>query len=504
MASLPVPGFEAILTGQIGIILSRLALVSLGSGYFALFVYFAYQSSRENQPMAARRAMLWALAVAVPHFILLLMPAGLMTGGAIGLGTFPLLGLLAYKLMPWPRPNMALAEPVARHDERDLVFVRAMLKQGTSQFEEYYQRRPELLEKDNNFRAKPGLMHLKSRFYHPYLFAAARGTFETIYFGLYYYADHHRFDRGVRPDPAAMSRFVKEWTKQLGAHAVGITAIKPEHTYTHHGYGDQYGQPVVEKDRYAIAFIVPMDFENIRTAPRPSAWLEVGRGYLYGATIGAALAGAIRQLGYYAHAQMLDHHDLIAPLVARDAGLGEIGRMSILMTPDLGPCVRIGHVTTDLPLVPDVREPDFGMLDVCLHCTKCADACPANAIPFGAPGDADGVLRWSIDHEACFGYWRKTGVPCGRCMAVCPFSLPDTPVHRVLKKTARHGGVWRYISLKLHDHFYGAKPRPLQMPDWVNVPEATEEIPGPDPDFTLPQIRVPGPAGETREVELPK
>ncbi len=45
------------------------------------------------------------------------------------------------------------------------------------------------------------------------------------------------------------------------------------------------------------------------------------------------------------------HFRVVCPLVARDAGLGEIGRMGLLMTPELGPRVCIGVVTTDAPLV---------------------------------------------------------------------------------------------------------------------------------------------------------
>ena len=63
---------------------------------------------------------------------------------------------------------------------------------------------------------------------------------------------------------------------------------------------------------------------------------------------------------------------MIAPLVARDAGLGEIGRMGLLMTPRLGPRVRLGVVTTDLPLAPNEAGDDLSVLDFCTRCKKCA------------------------------------------------------------------------------------------------------------------------------------
>ena len=47
-----------------------------------------------------------------------------------------------------------------------------------------------------------------------------------------------------------------------------------------------------------------------------------------------------------ARAHIDGNYQVIAPLVARDAGLGTIGRMGLLMTPELGPRVRLAVVTT--------------------------------------------------------------------------------------------------------------------------------------------------------------
>jgi ferredoxin len=95
--------------------------------------------------------------------------------------------------------------------------------------------------------------------------------------------------------------------------------------------------------------------------------------------------------------------------VARDAGLGEIGRMGLLMTPQLGPRVRIGAVTTDLPLEITPPEDDLSVLDFCTICSKCADNCPVGAIPHGDREPIDGGLRWAIDSDTCFRYWNALG-----------------------------------------------------------------------------------------------
>jgi len=66
-------------------------------------------------------------------------------------------------------------------------------------------------------------------------------------------------------------------------------------------------------------------------------------------------------LGYSATANHLRHYDALLVPLAVDAGLGETGRLGYLMTRDYGPRVRLGAVTTDLPLIPD-KPVDMGAL----------------------------------------------------------------------------------------------------------------------------------------------
>jgi epoxyqueuosine reductase QueG len=153
--------------------------------------------------------------------------------------------------------------------------------------------------------------------------------------------------------------------------------------------------------------------------------------------------------------------------VARDAGLGEIGRMGLLMTPELGPRVRLGVVTTDLPLIPDQRGDDLSAIDFCRMCKKCAENCPSRSISFGDRQEIDGALRWRIDSDACFRYWNLIGTDCGRCMAVCPYSHPNNLAHNLVRWATRRSGAARRGALWLDDVFYGTRPAPRPAPDWV-------------------------------------
>jgi hypothetical protein len=76
--------------------------------------------------------------------------------------------------------------------------------------------------------------------------------------------------------------------------------------------------------------------------------MESAKQYVEASRVAVSLAAAIRYLGFPARAHIDGSYRVICPLIARDAGLGEIGRISLLMTPQHGPRVRLGVVTTSL------------------------------------------------------------------------------------------------------------------------------------------------------------
>ena len=160
------------------------------------------------------------------------------------------------------------------------------------------------------------------------------------------------------------------------------------------------------------------------TAPHAPTAMESAQQYVNAGVIAVQLAEFMHGLGYPARAHIDGNYRVICPLVARDAGLGEIGRMGLLITPELGPRVRLAVVTTDLPLLADERKYDKSVLDFCSRCKKCADNCPAKAIPIEERSVIAGAERWQINSEACFTYWCTVGTDCGRCMRVLSLLPP--------------------------------------------------------------------------------
>jgi reductive dehalogenase len=225
---------------------------------------------------------------------------------------------------------------------------------------------------------------------------------------------------------------------------------------------------VVLDHTYALAITVEMDKEMVDRAPRSPTAMESAHQYVRCGVMAVQLADLIRRLGYRARAHIDGHYRVICPLVAKDAGLGEIGRMGLLMTPSLGPRVRIAVVTTDMPLATDVPAPDLTTLDFCRRCKKCAVSCPSRALPFGPPvEDGNGVVRWKVDSEACFTLWARLGTDCARCMAVCPYSHPDNRMHSFVRWGIRHNAFFRRAAVHLDDLVYGGRPTPKGELGWI-------------------------------------
>ncbi len=349
-----------------------------------------------------------------------------------------------------------LQMPLKRYDERDTVFSRRMLKTGTDLFKEYYERNPDKKEDDGIWREKPGLLKAGSKYYDPVLFAAADSVFERVE-RLHARVEGEAAAMRMEVDSVQISETLKKMVLGWGAHSFGITVLRDYHIYSVGGRGDRYGQVFLKDHQYAIVFTVEMDHSMMKSAPAAPTILESARQYLNAGTMAVQLAEFIRSLGYPARAHIDANYKVICPLVAKDAGLGEIGRLGLLMTPKLGPRIRIAVVTTDMPLKPCNPKPDPTVIDFCRHCCKCATVCPVRSIPFDSERNIDGIRRWKINAESCYTFWCIAGTDCGKCVIVCPFSHPDYLIHRLVRFGIRNSLIFRRIAIKLDVLFYGRK-----------------------------------------------
>jgi ferredoxin len=359
---------------------------------------------------------------------------------------------------------------VVQWDERDVLFARRDLFQyfgpGTTQFQAYYDAHPEHLEYDAKIDALPGL----GRAGGPdiAMFGAQLGAVVKI-------ASESAVDGEPSPEriefpPARAAQKIKALARLLGADLVGIGPLRQEWVYSHVGrsFGDRegfqpWGTPVdLDHHTHAIAMGFRMDHGLIQGAPDFPALLATAKGYATGAWVSIQLAGYIRMLGFSARAHHLYNYRVLAVPVAVDCGLGELSRAGFLLTREFGLGLRLGVVTTDMPLAHD-RPVDSGVQSFCTTCELCAEHCPIGAIPRGNKVEYNGIKKWKLDEAKCYRYWHAVGTDCALCMAACPWTKPSTWFHRSLAWLATRKGPhqsWMVQAERLFNGRRGPAPRP--------------------------------------------
>ncbi|MCT4596087.1 MAG: 4Fe-4S dicluster domain-containing protein [Anaeromicrobium sp.] len=324
-------------------------------------------------------------------------------------------------------------------DERDTMFARMAYDRGTEEYEDYYRRNPHKLQIDSEIRELPPMGGEGSAMYNPITSPIVDATFRFLGKIKKYSEGEVNSNKKKIDDIKKMTKIIKGLAKHYNGKLVGITKLKDEHYYSHRGREpENYGEEIKNKHKYGIVFAVEMEKDMIFRGPQLSESIEVTKGYVDGAIIGMILSHYIRELGYEARNHMDGNYLVIAPLVARDAGLGQIGRHGLLITKEYGARVRLGVVTTDLELIEDPKD-DFGLIEFCKVCGRCSSTCPGRSIPKGPMEMIDGIERWKINAEECYRRWRALGTDCGICLANCPFSdnIPGNLVNNLKEDWAK-------------------------------------------------------------------
>ena len=263
-------------------------------------------------------------------------------------------------------------------------------------------------------------------------------------------------------DPAKISLDMKKAAKKLGASEVGICELNQLWVYSmaFHPFTREHFPMEIDFNeyRYAIVFLVEMDYEVIQTSPGQLNAATVAYGYSRIVYLAGQMAHFIRTLGYKAIPSENDTA-LNIPL-AIDAGLGQLGRNGLLIAPKYGPRVRIGKILTNLPLSPD-KPVSFGVDRFCDVCRRCVENCPGQAISSGDLTDKPlsisnnpGVYKWPLDAEKCFNFWCRTTASCSNCIRVCCFNKPPGMLHDWVRFIVKNIP-WLDSGLVWLDKFFG-------------------------------------------------
>ena len=308
-----------------------------------------------------------------------------------------------------------------RVDERDTMFARASYIKGSKSYEDYYKRNPDKKSIDDSLRSRPNLCSEGTMTYNELNSPLASCAFDFL-------GDIKHLSNGpvnpvqIKGNTKTITKKIKGLAEKYGAKIVGITQLEDYHFYTHRGRHEEcYGEEVNCSHKYAIVFAVEMDKDMINRGPMLPEVVETSKCYVDAAIIGMIVSYYLRSIGYEAINHMDANYLLMPVLVAKDAGLGEIGRNTILTTKEYGSRIRLGVVTTNLELESD-KPISFGLEDFCKLCKNCALTCPTNSISLESDKYLSDEPNWVIEQETCYAKWRYLGTDCGMCISSCPFS----------------------------------------------------------------------------------
>jgi epoxyqueuosine reductase len=138
----------------------------------------------------------------------------------------------------------------------------------------------------------------------------------------------------------------------------------------------------------------------------------------------ARLAGDLAQdVGPFGYRVCVDSAPVLEKALARNAGLGWIGKHTNLISRDAGSWFFLGEILTDLPLPED--EPASAH---CGTCSACIAACPTEAIVAPYRLDARRCIAYlTIEHHSAIPVPLRPAIGnriygCDDCQLVCPWN----------------------------------------------------------------------------------
>jgi len=267
-------------------------------------------------------------------------------------------------------------------------------------------------------------------------------------------------------DPTRNADNLKAASYYLGCDAVGLCAVPEWAWYSH----DAGGQPMAAYHRNALNMLIDQGHETMEGASGDD-WISVAqsmRAYLRFSMIGGILAEQIRRLGWGARVHSVIDGDVLQPPLLLLSGLGEVSRIGeVILNPFLGPRLKSGTVTTDMPMAAD-KPIDFGLQRFCEQCNKCARECPSGAITAGPKLMYNGYEIWKSDAEKCARYriTNQGGGMCGRCMKTCPWNLEGLFAESGVRRIAMNFPGAAPMLAALDDHLGRGSINPVKKWWW--------------------------------------
>ena len=257
-------------------------------------------------------------------------------------------------------------------------------------------------------------------------------------------------------DFSALLSEMREWAAALGFQQLGVAGIELGADETHllnwlrqgrHGemdymasHGSKRSRPQELVPGTLRVVSVRMDYLPAQARPGFDVLAEPQRAYVARYALGRdyhklmrtrlqKLANRIAErVGLFGYRAFVDSAPVLERALARDAGLGWIGKHTCLINRDAGSWFFLGELYTDLPLPLDTPASAH-----CGTCRRCLDICPTQAI----------VAPYEVDARRCIAYLTielRGPIPlelrramgnrvfgCDDCQLVCPWNKFATP-----------------------------------------------------------------------------
>jgi len=252
-------------------------------------------------------------------------------------------------------------------------------------------------------------------------------------------------------DLHALKRELQTQARALGFNALGVASVEIPEDEQHllswladglHGdmhYMQRHGLMRSRPEQLAPGTVrvisARMDYWPGAAQAAEAVLADRGLGYVSRYALGrdyhkvlrralAALATQLQQrVGPCGYRVCVDTAPVLEKALARNAGLGWIGKHTNLIARDAGSWFFLGEILTDLPLPVDERASAH-----CGSCQACIPACPTGAI----------VAPWRLDARRCISYLtieHHGAIPlelreaignriygCDDCQLVCPWN----------------------------------------------------------------------------------
>lgn len=252
-------------------------------------------------------------------------------------------------------------------------------------------------------------------------------------------------------DYATLAAEIKTWAGELGFAAAGITDTSLETDETrllewlergNHGdmeymqrHGTRRSRPAELEPGTVRVISVRMDYVAPNARDAEDVLDDPEAGYISRYALGRdyhklmrnrlqKLADRISErVGDFGYRAFVDSAPVLEKALAQKAGLGWIGKHTVLLSRNASSWFFLGELYTDLPLPIDQPETEH-----CGSCRRCIDICPTQAI----------TAPWQLDARRCISYLTiesRKSIPiafrqaignrifgCDDCQLVCPWN----------------------------------------------------------------------------------